>query len=750
MHENILSSLTAFLFAYSNDLHTKIMIKFFINIFFYNTHVNYLPIMYVLFNLDGKTLFSFFCIHLPFLIFIDMKNSITLLLFLFAFSLLTTASGDEFPVATDNFSQNTPMVVFDGEDYFTVYIDRRGEQYSFYSRFISPDGDVGPEQLTVPEHPVMSFMPGLAMGDDNFLFTWSRQRGVWDWDRDGMARILNLDGSPASGTIQVSGPETQDSPAFMRVAYGGDHYLVIWQDGLPNQGARIMGQFVCATDYNLAGSNFIIRPDELDAGVSQIYPDILFDGNHYLVVWDDDRSGERSIYGMFLDTDGHPAGDDFVISDNPDRQMLVRTAYNGQHYMAAWADRRHGSKSSVYGQIFDHEGNHLGEEISISILQNNQERSWPRIGTNGNQFLVAWEQQLLTKEKSEPTAWQTARDLAAGMDYRQSVVWYEVHGRVINSNGTYYTDEMPIGVAAYHQQNPEIAGHDDQFLVLWQDSRVNNQYSDVYGRFVDAEPPTELPEPQNLSGTFTGEMIELEWEAPASAKDIDFLFYHVYKDNTLLADEVTDTFFEDDDFEQDTSYTYHVTAAYNQGESDPSNEVTVEIPVLYVNVQFYVHETEELGEDPVEGALVWLEQDEAYTNEHGIALFEAVAAHQELAWQVSHEHYFTEEGELDIAAEDKEIVVVLTLDDTSVHDLAESGEVSISPNPATDILIVESKLPIHSLSLYDMMGSKIKESVAEGKSEKLHLSGLPQGAYLLHITLSNGQVIIKKVLKRAI
>ncbi len=676
-----------------------------------------------------------------------MTKNLTLFILCLFFPLLTLAISDEFPVATDPFSQNTPMVVFDGEEYFTVYIDRRGEQYSFYSRFISPDGDVGSEKLAVPQHPVMSIMPGLAIGDDNFLFAWSRQRDAWDWNRDGMARILNPDGSPASGNIQVNGPEAQHSPAFMRVAYADGHYLVIWQDGLPNQGAQIMGQFVCPTDYNLVGSNFTIRPDDLGTGVSQIYPDILFDGTNYLVVWDDDRSGERSIYGMFLDTDGHPAGDDFVISDNPDRQMLVRAAYNGQHYMATWADRRHGSKSSVYGQMFDHEGNPVGEEVSISILEDNEERSWPRIGSNGNQFMVAWEQQNLTKTEEESQTRQQPRYEAAGMEKSRSTIWYEVHGRVINPNGTYYTDEMPIGVADYHQQNPEIAGHEDQFLVLWQDSRVNNQYSNVYGRFVDAEPPAELAEPQNLSGTFTGEMIELEWEAPASAKDIDFLYYHVYKDDTLLADEVADSFFEDDDFEQDTSYTYHVTAVYSQGESEPSNEVTVDIPVLYVNVQFFVHETEDLGGDPVEGALIWLDYAEAHTDEHGIAVFESVDAHQELAWEVSHEHYFTEEGELDVAAEDKEVAVALTLDDTSVRDLAESGEVSISPNPASDFLMVESNVSIHSLSLYDMMGGKVKESVAEGKSEKLYVSGLSQGAYLLRITLSNGQVIIKKVMK---
>ncbi len=679
-----------------------------------------------------------------------MKNTGTFFLLLSLIPMLALSTGDELPVATDNFSQNTPMVVYDGEDYFTIYIDRRGTQYSFYSRFISPDGNVGPEILVVEEHPVMSFMPGLAKGDDNFLFTWSRQRDIWDWDRDGMARIINADGSPASGTIQVSGPETQDSPAFMRVAYGGDHYLVIWQDGLPNQGARIMGQFVCSTDYNLVGSNFLIRPDDLDTGVSQIYPDILFDGTRYLVVWDDDRTGERSVYGMFLDTDGHADEEDFAIADETYRQMLVRVAYNGQHYMAVWADRRHGSKNSVYGQLFDHNGELVGDEISLSILENNEGRSYPRVASNGNQFMVAWEQQNLTKEAGEQKALQTERDLAAGVDTEKSVIWYEVHGRLINADGSYYSDEMPIGVAEYHQQNPEIAGHDDQFLVLWQDSRVNNQYSDVYGRFMEGEPPQELPEPVNLTAEFTGEAIELQWEEQGADAKLNLLGYNLYKDGELLTEDIDDTWYTDTAFEQDTTYEYHVTAVYDAGESEPSNTAIAEVPVLFVNVTFGVTLPEGMGGSPIEGALVWLEgHGEMHTDEYGMAHFNDVGANGEFAWEVSHEHYFTETGTALTEEEDLFIEVVLTVDDTSLNNLTGKAIVSLSPNPVDDLLRVKSESTISSIQIYDTMGSLLLSQHA-GNSTNINVpvERLVAGMYVVQIKLESGQVITKRLIRK--
>lgn len=574
------------------------------------------------------------------------KNYVIFTLALFLFQSLLF-SADDFPIATDNFSQTYPVVVFDGEDYLTVYFDRRGGNYSVFSKFVSTDGVVSSEQQTVPAHPALSLMPGLAIGDDNFLYTWSRQRGIWDYQRDGMAILIGLNGVPVSGMIQVSSPALQNSPGFMRTAYDGENYLVIWQDGMPNQDAQILGQFVSASDYNLVGSNFPIRPPSLGSNHAQVYPDILFDGTNYLVVWDDNRTGERSIYGWFIDTDGNPVGDDFVISNVPQRQMLVRAAFNGSEYMAVWADRRDGSKSGVYGQLFDSNGTLIGGNIPISPLADNHERTWPKVGSNGNQFLVAWEQQNISKsvDKNDPV--QEEMLLAAGMDPAKQNIWWEVHGRIINSDGSFYTDEMPIGVNQFHQQNPEVAGQGNQFLTVWQDSRVNNQYSDIYGRFETGVPADVLPVPENLTAEFTGEGIHLNWNPPAEK---NLLHYNVYRDGNLIAQEVQDTEYLDEDFEQSTTYSYHVTAVYDSGESGPSNTAIVDIPVLYVTVTFHVNDQDNMA---IEGAQVILgEYDPQLTDSEGVAIFDQVDANSTFSYEVSKEYYNAESGTIEVQEED--------------------------------------------------------------------------------------------------
>lgn len=684
-----------------------------------------------------------------------LKHTFYVFLALTFFYLPVSLTAEEFPVATDGFSQNYPMVVFDGEDYFTVYLDRRGGDYSFYSRFISPEGVVSQEQLVVPAHPAMSFMPALAMGTENFLYTWSRQRGIFDYNRDGMARILGLNGAPLSGNIQVNDNLAQHSPAFMRTAFDGEHYLVIWQDGLPTQGARILGQFVCATDYNLVGGNFIIRPEVLEQSHAQIYPDILFDGTNYLIVWDDNRSGERSIYGWFYNTDGEPVGDDFVISDQPQRQLLVRVAYNGEHYLAVWADRRHGSKNGVFGQMFDSSGNTVGADIAISPLQNNEERSWPRVGTNGSQFMVVWEQQNLTKEAAQVARFHDLiRYPSAGIDKEKQTVWYEVHGRIINADGSFYTNEIPVGVNQFHQRDPEVTGHGDQFLVLWQDSRVNNQYSDIYGRFIEAMPPVSLEPPVNLTATFTGETIALQWEPPAD-KDAELLYYRLYKDEELLADEITETEYMDQDFVQNTTYSYFVTAVYDAGESDPSNTATVDIPTLYISVQFQVGAmaagSGNLREtDPLEGAQVWLENyGEMVTDHLGFALFEEVGVHQSLQWEVSKEGFFPQEGSVHLTEEDMVVEVVLTRDDTSMPLTGEPVQFSIVPNPADQWIKITSDKKMIRLEVLDMLGqTRIGFDTHSIHDLEINISDLPSGIYFLRAIHDDQTVTTDRFVRR--
>lgn len=642
----------------------------------------------------------------------------------------------EFPIATDNYSQTEPIVNFDGEQFFISYVDRGGgTSYGFYGKFISTEGEVSASahQLVAP-HNALSFMHNKAVGDDQFLMVWSRQRGPYDYQRDAYGRLIQADGTPDGGIFRISTHNTI-SASFIRVAFDGENYLVIWQEGFPHQSAEIKGQFV-SSQGAMVGNNFVIRPEGVGDQAGQVYPDLLFDGTNYLVVWDDDRTGNRRIYGLFLDTEGQPVGDDFPISESISAdQQLVQVAHNGTNYLAAWGDKRDGSKAGIYGQIFNSDGSLTGENIAISPLAHNEERSWPRVGSNGSQYLVVWDHQTFESKSQELPLEVQMKNQAAGVN-RKNIIWYEVHGRLIHQDGSFASDQMIIGANDYHQRDPTVCGHADVFITAWQDSRVQNQYSDIYGLMTEAVEPPALHPPQNLEAVFEDEVVTLTWEEPEA--DRDLLYYNVYRDQYLLASEISETLFADTDIVQDTIYSYYVTAVYSHGESEPSNEAEVSIPVLYVDITFWVTEAyngdETKTPEPLEGVKVILETaGEAYTDAQGYAIFENVSVAESLDYSAEKEGFFPYAGSIENVHHDLEVHLMLESDDTFVPRTA-VAETKIWPVPARGQVNIHASQQMESVVIMDLTGRTLHIiDDIQSKHTTLTVSDLPGGIYLLKI-----------------
>lgn len=84
-----------------------------------------------------------------------------------------------------------------------------------------------------------------------------------------------------------------------------------------------------------------------------------------------------------------------------------------------------------------------------------------------------------------------------------------------------------------------------------------------------------------------------------------------------------------------------------------------------------------------------------------------------------------------------------------VKEINKQG-IKIYPNPASDIVKIETEEEIAAIIVYDMLGKKVWEQATIGKTNHmLEVKNIPQGIYTLNILLSNGkqnkvQVIINK------
>ena len=510
----------------------------------------------------------------------------SIILLLCCLVLVVPLFSEEFPIATGNYSQTYPEIAFDGENYYVVFVDKRtgSSFYGFYGKKVAPDGDLVPGEIElVPAHNAISFMHHIARGDDQYLFAWSRQRDPYNYTRDTYARRLDGQGQPVGTSFRISIGNTA-SASFIRIAYDGDNYLVIWQEGMPTQGSHIRGQFI-TPEGNLLGQNFSIRPDDLGNDVAQIYPDIVFDGTNYFVVWDDGRTGSRCVYGQFISPEGDFVGENIVISTEPVDQMLVQVAYNGTHFLVIWADGRHSSNDkSVYGQLLDTEGNLVGDHIPISIMYDNIEKSWPSLASNGNQFLVAWREDLYSGYPSSNL--NPEKDVifsSAGIeDYSRQYLWYDVYGRLINPDGSYATDEFVICDEVFHQDEQNVSSDMQDFLVAWEDSRNQNQYYDIYGLIIEGEPAPEYYPPQNPAAELVNiNEIYLSWDEPLPS-DLIPDAYRIYEDEELLAIiEDPEILHYQTEGRDAGLYSFYITAIYEDiFESEPSEvvEITVSLP----------------------------------------------------------------------------------------------------------------------------------------------------------------------------
>lgn len=96
------------------------------------------------------------------------------------------------------------------------------------------------------------------------------------------------------------------------------------------------------------------------------------------------------------------------------------------------------------------------------------------------------------------------------------------------------------------------------------------------GSLIEPVPPT------NLTAEITGQVfVNLAWNSPEDMGGT-FLGYNIWRNSQIIESMITDTTFVDE-ITVNGGYAYMVTAVYDNGESEPSNTVEVEITGVAVN-----------------------------------------------------------------------------------------------------------------------------------------------------------------------
>jgi len=284
-------------------------------------------------------------------------------------------------ISTVNFVVESwePAVAFDDTNYFVVWesylddttSDIRGARVNQSGLLLDTLGI----DIFTDDHD--QFSPSIAFGKNNYLVVCE------DWS-DINGAIVNRDGS-ITERFQIC--YDNGYQVLPRIAFGDTIFFVVWEDwrywgttGPDIYGARV------TQDGSVLDWDFSIYEKR---GWDQ-EPDVDFDGTNFLVVWehwghDDDIYGCRvSMTGEVLDEDG------FIISNAKKDQENPAIAFDGNNYLIVWEDNRNNDTSDIYaarvtpmGVVLDSTG------IPICTAQGYQE--CPSVVFDGTNFIITWD-----------------------------------------------------------------------------------------------------------------------------------------------------------------------------------------------------------------------------------------------------------------------------------------------------------------------------------------------------------------------
>lgn len=401
-------------------------------------------------------------------------------------------------------NQQSVSIASNGTDYFVAWMDSRGITNDAYGSRVTAAGSVlDPSGLVVSAATGHQQYPTVASDGTDYLVTWTDLRA----NRDIYAgRVTSAGVSLDGGGIPVYTHWTQQQSPV--VASDGTGYLAVWQDNRGGTIPDIYGARISAAGVLLDTDGFAVSLDEN----AQREAAVASNGDGYLVVWEDGRSGRfEDIYGVRLNAAGDvvdPAG--LAISTAANRQGAPAVASDGTDYLVVWEDFRDANSDQIYGARVTSEGVQETEGIPIAVAVDSSSQSDPAVASNGSNYFVAWIDTRLENldlfgarvslagqvldpngilVAAVPTEAQPPAIASDGTDYL--VVWsheraypeeptHDIYGtRVSGAGMVLQPSAFFVSNATNHQLNPAVASNGTSYMVVWDDFRGGTY--DVYG-----------------------------------------------------------------------------------------------------------------------------------------------------------------------------------------------------------------------------------------------------------------------------
>jgi len=250
-----------------------------------------------------------------------------------------------------------------------------------------------------------------------------------------------------------------DSPA---VAWDGEEFLVVWS------GRRASGADLFAARVGPDGDPIDRSPRPLiTAAGNQRHPSVVWGGDGFLVVWEDDRSGLSRIYGAHVSSKleaSEPNG--FLLTMDQDEQSAPLATWTGRVFHVVWTESAGGANGlELYGTTVDPETGVTaphGEPLAVGPGDQFQ----PAVAWGPDAGLLVW-----------------SDDRSGGADPSLT----DLYAARLGTNGLRLgPDALLVTGAADSQSLPAVAWDGRRFDLAWVDHREGSDL--IYGARIEKGP----------------------------------------------------------------------------------------------------------------------------------------------------------------------------------------------------------------------------------------------------------------------
>ena len=213
------------------------------------------------------------------------------------------------------------------------------------------------ESVQVSYNTGNDFWPSITSNGEFYFLVWSRKTssgydiyGIMI-DRDGNRMLrTDSDGSKTGGSEIPICVESNDQ-MYPAASWNGENFLIVWQDKRNGSRWDIYGARVTPGGQVLESDLGGFRISQGRSNLDQVGPAIVCGGESHLIVWQGKRNVKTwNIFYAIVSKDGEILIKPTLLDPNSKDQTSPTVGFDGTNYLVVWQDKRNSKSWDIYGQ----------------------------------------------------------------------------------------------------------------------------------------------------------------------------------------------------------------------------------------------------------------------------------------------------------------------------------------------------------------------------------------------------------------